>query len=97
MKEKNVYTRRFTATGQVEMGPGIVYTVIVSSDGQGRTSVTFYDGVDTSGINKGVFRSLANRTGDVQFPYGDKFNKGLYIVVGDNCDGVILSIEKLNL
>ena len=97
MKPKNVYTRRITTSRQAELGAGIVYAVIVTSDGSGVTSATFYDGVDTTGVNMGVFRATANRTDEVIFNFGYKFNRGLYVVIGDNCDGVILSIEKINL
>ena len=97
MNEKNVYTRRHTVTGQIESGRGIIYNVILSSDAQGVTSATFYDGVNATGLNMGVFRTVTNRTDEVSFPFGYKFHKGLYVVLGDNCDGVVISIEKLNL
>lgn len=97
MKEKNVYTRRFTSTGHVEKGAGLIHSIIVSSNATDATVVTLYDGVDTSGGNMGIIRVTANNINQVIFPYGYKFNKGLYIVVGDNCEGVVLSIEKINL
>jgi predicted secreted Zn-dependent protease len=96
MLHSEIYTRRFTVSGCVDTGKGIIHSVVFAANDSGNTVITLYDGVDTTGNKIAVFRALANTTNQVIFPYGYIFYKGLYLEVDANCENVIISIEKLN-
>jgi len=86
---------RFTGSNKVSLSPCFVGCVLITSDGQGNTDVTLYDGESAQDPQIFKIRGTTNATKRLYFRPVLKTNRGLYVEFGSNVEEVLVEYERL--
>jgi len=86
---------RFTSSNKVSLSPCFVGTILVTSDGQGVTDITLYDGESANDPVLCKVKGTTNVTKRLYFMPPIKTNRGLYLKFGSNVEEVLIEYEKL--
>jgi len=85
---------RFTGSNKVSLAPCKVGTVIITSDGQGVTDVTLYDGESTDDPVLAELKGPDNTSKMIHFQPPLLTHRGLYLDVGSNVTSVLIQYER---
>jgi len=79
---------RVTATGIVHRGPALIFSLIIASDGNGEADADVYDNQSIQGNRKFDLYCVDEAMAQLPFLKPVVFVRGIYIVIGTNCESV---------
>ena len=87
---KGIAVDRVTASGQVCLAPCFVFSAVIASDGEGEADGDIYDGHSTAGKKRLDLYCVDEAMNQVRFNPPLYFDRGLYVVIGTNCESIVV-------
>jgi len=79
---------RVTGSRQVHLGPALVFSLTIHSDGGGEADADVYDNTSIEGNAKFDLYCADEAMAQLVFPAPVPFTRGIYIDIGTNCESV---------
>lgn len=87
----DVRTERVTTTRIVCPSPALLFSALIASDGSGDADADVYDGMGLAGKLILDLYTLDELIWQVAFMPPIVYQQGIYVVIGTNCESVLLS------